>query len=137
MKRSYLIFALLIAGNTAFAQNYTNTGSGVNKVDIKDDEEETSGPSRSDAVTKVVYASPYSMDYMTMDVQDNKLQFNNVPDISMTLHITDANGNELVNRRMTKRSAMADISRLKAGMHFVTIISDNSNTRKVFTLNRN
>ena len=136
MKRSYLIFALLIAGNTAFAQNYTNTGSGVNKVDIKDDEE-TTGPSRSDAVTKVVYANPYSMDYMTMDVQDNKLQFNNVPDISMTLHITDANGNELVNRRMTRRSAMADISRLKAGMHFVTIISDNSNTRKVFTLNRN
>lgn len=137
MKRFTLIFAMLTATVAVYGQTYSNTGSGVNKIDTKAEEEEASGPSRSDAVTKIVYTSPYSMDYTTMDVQDNKIQFNNLPDIAMTLHITDANGNELISRRLSKKSAIADISRLKSGMHFVTIISDNSNTRKVFTLNRN
>lgn len=135
MKRFTLLFVFVVAGFSANAQNFTHTNSGV----IKDteDNQQQSGPAKSDPVVKVVYADPHSMEYITMDMQEDKIFFSNLPDMAITMHITDGNGNELFARKLSRKNNFADIKRLKKGLHFVTLLSDNTGSRKSFTLNRN
>jgi len=137
MKRFTLLLVFVIAGlSAANAQNFTNTGSGVNQID-KDDERENAGPAKSDPAPKVIYSDPYSMEHITMEQEENAIRFDNLPDIAMTLHITDGNGNEVLTKKLSKKNGTADVKRLRKGIHFVTLMSDNTNSRKSFTLNRN
>lgn len=134
MKRFMLLMLLSASAVTvAQAQTFSNTGSGTNHINMEDEQE--AGPSKKEA-SNIVYENP-SIDQTSMDVQENTLSFLNLPENSMTLHITDANGNELITKKLTKKNSTADITRLKKGMHFVTITSDNTDNRKSFTLNRN
>lgn len=137
MKRSTLLLVFVIAGfSAANAQNFVNTGSGVNQVD-KDDERENAGPAKSEPSPKVIYSDPYSMEHITMEEEENAIRFDNLPDIAMTLHITDGNGNEVITKKLSKKTGGANVKGLKKGIHFVTLTSDNTNNRKTFTLNRN
>jgi len=137
MKRFTCLLIILAAGTVAaHAQNFVNTGSGVNTVDAREDQE-AAGPARSEPAAKVIYADPYSMEHITMQEEDNILHFENLPDMVMTMHITDGNGNEVLARSLSRKNNTARIKGLKKGIHFVTLMSDNTGIRKSFTLNRN
>jgi len=138
MKRLTLLAIFFAAYNAASAQNtFSNTGSGLNQLDMSDREEEASGPAANTSSTTVVYADPYSMEHTTMDISENTIQFNNLPKIGMIMHITDAKGNELITRKLSAKNNTANISHLKNGVHFVTLVTDNMSRRKSFMLNRN
>jgi hypothetical protein len=91
----------------------------------------------SAAPSKIVYASPYSLDYTTMTVDGNNLSFENLPQQgSLTLYITDSKGNEMMSQKLYSKRNTTNIARLKDGMYFVTLISENTTARKSFTLSK-
>jgi hypothetical protein len=118
---------MLVSGfATLNAQTYRNATA----------EETVSGPARAESATNVIYADPYTFEYAEMTVENDQLHFVNLPSFAMTMHITDANGNELATRKISRKNNIVNVSKLKKGIHFVTLTADNSYSRKAFTLNR-
>jgi hypothetical protein len=92
------------------------------------------GNAGKDITSKVVFASPYSLDYTTMNFSDNILGFENLPQQgNLSLFITDSKGNEMLSKKLSYKKNTTNISRLKNGIYFITLISE-SGGRRSFTL---
>ena len=128
MKRLFILLLSLLSFSEVQSQNIINTGSGTGQMPA-DDAEETAAPAR------VVVNDATSMEIASMHQEGHQIIFDQLPAInSLTVHITDASGNEVISKKISAKKNVIDISRLKQGMHFVTLVSDRSDRRKSFTL---
>jgi hypothetical protein len=141
MKKLFILFLLTVGINAAQAQpSIENTGSGVNQTTVSDDDndaDQNAAAAGKAEANRAAMANAISMDYMTMNVQDNAVVFDNMPNLnSITVHITTANGDEVITKKITAKNNKVSISRLRKGVHFITLTTDNSDSRRSFTLNR-
>lgn len=121
----FSLVAILCASLMANAQT-------VN-VNVKPSEKDAS----SSTDKKVVYVNTNNaFAYVSLRVKDNLAYFDNIGDMSnLRVHVTNSNGRELVNQKINGRSNAFDISSLSKGLYFVTLINEESDARKSFTLN--
>ncbi|RYY30350.1 MAG: T9SS type A sorting domain-containing protein [Chitinophagaceae bacterium] len=133
MKAVFLFLAMFSFADI-HAQAFNSTGSGNHTLAPNDIDaaEETIAP----PAPRVMSANLNPVEAILMEHEGSKLMFDQLPPVnSLTVHITDADGTELITRKLGAIRESVDIKKLKKGMHFVTIISENSATRKSFTLN--
>jgi hypothetical protein len=137
MKIATLLLSTTLLGiGQAQAQGFTNTGYGVNTVSLAD-EAETTEPAKPAPAAKIVYITPQSMEPVTMNDDGGSISFQNLPRIAMTMHVTDERGNEIMRHSVSAKHNIVQLKKLGKGMHFVTLVSNNTDNRKGFTLNRN
>ncbi|PZF74400.1 T9SS type A sorting domain-containing protein [Taibaiella soli] len=86
---------------------------------------------------KLVYVNnTNALSYVNLHVKDNLAFFDNLGDFNaLKVHVTNADGKEVVNQTISTKYNAFDISRLAKGLYFVTLINENTDSRKAFTLN--
>jgi len=86
---------------------------------------------------KVVYVNNNNaLSFVNLHVKDNLAFFDNLGDLNaLKVHVTNAEGKELVSQSISTKYNAFDISRLPKGLYFVTLINENTDSRKAFTLN--
>lgn len=86
---------------------------------------------------KVVYVNnTNALFYINLRVKDNLAYFDNIGEAaSLKVHVTNAKGKEMISQSISIKYNAFDISRLPKGLYFVTLINENTDSRKAFTLN--
>jgi len=86
--------------------------------------------------TKVVYTNQDGMSFINMRVKDKWVFFDNIDGLGqIKVHVTNASGREMFTRKLEGKSNAMDISTLSKGLYFITLINENTENRKAFTLN--
>jgi biopolymer transport protein ExbD len=121
---------ILLSLMAIFCASVLATAQSVN-VNVK--------PSEKDATSadkKVVYVnSNDAMSYISLRVKDNLAYFDNLGENSLRVHVTNASGKEIVSRKIDTHSNAFDISAFSKGLYFVTLVNEDNDARKSFTLN--
>ena len=86
---------------------------------------------------KVVYVNSQNrITLVKMLTKDNLLYFSNIdPAASYQLHVTNGKGSEVMRMKITAKYNGCDIAKLSKGIYFVTLIDEDNESRKAFTLN--
>ncbi len=85
---------------------------------------------------KVVYTNQDGMSFINMRVKDKWAYFDNIDGLGqIKVHVTNASGREMFTRKLEGKSNAMDISTLSKGLYFITLINENTENRKAFTLN--
>lgn len=86
---------------------------------------------------KLVYVNNNNaLSFVSLHVKDNLAYFDNLGELNaLKVHVTNAQGKELVSQSISTKYNAFDISRLPKGLYFVTLINENTESRKAFTLN--
>ena len=73
----------------------------------------------------------------TMSVKENKAFFGNIDGISvLKVFVTDTEGEVVYSGSLNKKNNAINIKSLRKGLYFVTLLSEKTDHRKSFTLNR-
>jgi len=134
--KSLMLIALLAAGTiSANAQTVAYAHQTVNgKIPVSETPATpvVSGNSNS----RVSYINQDAMSFINMRVKDQWAYFDNIDGLGvLKVHVTNASGREVLNRKLSDKTNAIDISRLTKGLYFITLISENTESRKAFTLN--
>ena len=93
------------------------------------------GNNKTTPSATIVYADPSSLENTLMTQVEKHIVFTQLPPAkSLMVRVTDANGNQVISKKISDKKNVVDISRLRKGMHFVTLISEQTNKKKSFTL---
>lgn len=85
--------------------------------------------------SKPVYAGQDGMSFINMRVKDNWAFFDNIDGLGLiNVHVTNASGREVLSRRISGKTNAVDVTALKKGLYFITLISENTENRKAFTI---
>lgn len=123
MKKIVIFCAALACFSAANAQV---TASSVNKAD----------DNNSRPATKP--GTPHTNEFsnMEMNISDGVLSFSGVPDVAHSVYaiVTDADGQQMRQARLTPAHSTMSIQRLHKGLYFITIMYRNQ-SKKGFTVN--
>ena len=134
MKAVIFILLVLSASYGAEAQStFSNTGSGLNDItrfidprdSISDDNE---------IVTRPDASAIADLNGATIEVTDDEVIFDGLPDRLVTVHLTDADGELLLSRSISNMKNTIGIKRLGAGVFYITLIYKED--RRNFTIER-
>ena len=134
--KSLMLIALLTAGTIAAnAQTIARADQTVNgKIPVS---ETPAMPvvSGNNNNTRVVYTQD-AMSFINMRVKDQWAYFDNIDGLGVIkVHVTNVSGREVFSRKLADKANAIDISKLSKGLYFITLISENTENRKAFTLN--
>lgn len=133
MKRIILAALVIFGAASVQAQSNIHAQASTVKTVAVEDEEETDPEPAKPAAKALITAETIENASMTME--EGKIVFEHLPvSNDITLHITDEQGREVITKRVNGKRNSVDISRLRKGMHFVTLTSDSNGNRKTFTL---
>jgi hypothetical protein len=136
-KQAILFVVLLGFISSAHGQGtFSNTGSGLNDLGrYMDDDSTWQDSGEDDASREATEKADGSLEDVTMETTDSSANFDNLPSKgSVTLHITDAEGAVLLERRINLQKSSVAISRLPNGLFFATLTYKDH--RKAFPLDR-
>ncbi|XZF14156.1 T9SS type A sorting domain-containing protein [Chitinophagaceae bacterium MMS25-I14] len=86
---------------------------------------------------KVVYVNSQNRaSFIKMQTKENIVYFTNIdPAARYQLHVTNDKGREMLQMKITAKYNGFDITKLSKGIYFVTLIDEENESRKAFTLN--
>lgn len=103
-------------------------------------EEKSAGVSAGKATpAKVVYVdrSANPMARIEMSVADGWASFHNLDGMSgLRVYVTNGNGNVEIDRKISGERNAIELSKLRKGLYFVTLINEATSERRSFTLNK-
>lgn len=86
--------------------------------------------------SKVAYANQDAMSFINMRMKGNWAYFENIDGLGVIkVYVSNAGGREMFTRKVSGKSNAVDMSTLSKGMYFITLINENTDSRKAFTLN--
>ena len=86
---------------------------------------------------KIVYVTSQNrISIIKMQTKENIAYFSNIePGARYQLHVTTDKGREVLQMKINSKFNGFDISKLSKGLYFVTLIDEDNESRKAFTLN--
>lgn len=75
--------------------------------------------------------------YIEMKSAGDKVFFTNLDGLSaLKVVVTNSAGNELMQMKLSATANAVDCKKLKSGLYFLTLVNENTDQKKAFTLNR-